>query len=441
MATKKKRRPARRKATKKKATRRPAARKKVVRRKKATVRKKATKKRVTKKRVVRRKATRRRNPVASKKKATKASSSRTRTAKKTKVKARRSYGAAKRPHGGSSARSEAALKRSYSVRSKKRAAAWDKYRSVAKRAGRPAKRKSSVTLKAGYPMSKKRRKHYISQGKLSSRGMANPPKRRRKNPRRKNPSLMSCFQQLGKTSFWIGGGQTVAGISAVVILPSVLEQVAAKLGAGAYVRNSGGTGVALAAVSTAIAMCGAQAVENMAIKRGILPKAFNGLAARVAAGGMVVTVLKALEVFARGVHDKLNLPSVPTPFIRVPGISAMPMPQGGGAVGDWVQLRGMGDFMELKGMGLGGGMGNVEMPNALVAGESFARSISQFDGYGMGDYRIPVGSIRGMGDSYPSYPGQYGAGTGFGDYLPTNGGSAISMQPNANWEPSPLETF
>jgi hypothetical protein len=373
--------------------------------------------------------TRRRNPVAAKKKKASASS-----------KAKKASGAKKKKRAVSAATrrrmSLAQKKLHYGTKSTNRARAAKNARARAnrKKAG-SWKRTSSVKLKAGYPMSKKRRKRYISEGKLGRNGVANPPRRKRRK-RKKNPSLMACFQQLGKTSFWISGGQSVVGISAVVALPSVIEQVAARMGAGAYVRNSGGMGVALAAVSTALATCGAQMVENQAIKRGILPKAFNGLSARVAMGGMIVVVLKGLEVFARGLHTKLNLPTVPTPYIRVPGVTPAPLAAAGvQGMADWVQLKGMADWVQLKGGMSGGGLGATVMPDALVAGESLARSVSQFDGMsGLGgDYRIPMGSIRGMGDHYP---GQYGSG--MGDYI-TSAAGALPM--NQGWQPSLMETF
>jgi hypothetical protein len=426
MATKKKRRPTRR-VVKKKATRRPAAKKKTVRRKKATRRpaaKKTVRRKATRRPAAKKKAVRRRNPAAKKKKAASATAL---TPAQRRAAARAK--AARKAKRTTAQRRASALKVNYSKRSPARAKKWKAYSAATRRAGKKPVWKSSVTMRAGYPMSKARRAKYIREGKLSSRGHANPPKRRKK-ARRKNPSIQSAFRQLGQANFWISGGQAVAGISAVVVLPSVIEQVAAKLGAGAYVRNSGGMGVALAAVSTALAMFGAQAFENMAIKRGIAPKAFNGLSTRVALGGVIVTVLKGLEVFARGFHSRLNLPTVPAPFIRVPGISAAPAPAPSNAVSDWVQLKGMGDWMQLQGMGLGGmsgmsGMSGVEMPDQLVLGESFARSVSQFDG--IGDYRIPMNSIRGMGD-----------------YVGTaqQAGGALTMSaPQQNWEPSPLETF
>lgn len=379
MASKKKKKVgSRKKVVRKKAARRVGAKKKVVR-KKAT-RKKAARRVASVSSSAgavkpRKKAKRRRNPAAA--------------AAKT---ASRPSPAIPTPKGQT---------RSYAKRSLRRARRYTAAVNYSKKHGyKLPTEKSRVVLKAGFPMSKRRRAKYIREGKLSARGHANPPKRgkSRKNPasRRKNPSLMGCFEQLWRANFWISGAQAVGGVSAVVLLPSVIEQIASRAGMGSQIRNSGGTGVLLSAVSTALATCGAQVVESFAADRGMGGKVVSGLASRVALGGALVTAIRALEVFANQFHNKLGLPNIPAPVLGLPGMSAAPVaaPAVNG-MGDFLQLSGMGGSYGAHGVGnfltlSGGGMGNMVSPEALVAGESYARSVSQF--HGMGDM-LPAGSI------------------------------------------------
>jgi hypothetical protein len=352
-----------------------------------------------------------------------------------------------------STKKKASTRRASSRRKKKRGyGPWSKARGAryasavrsARKAGRKKPtRKSKATLRRGWTMSKSRKAKYIREGKLGKGGRANPGRRRRKK-RKKNPSLMGAFKQLGQPNFWIAGAQTVAGMGAAIVVPSVLEQVAGRVGMGRYVRNSGAQGVALTAVSTALVTFGAQFVETQAIKRGILPRAFRGLSSRAAMGGMIVTILKAAEVFARQYHSKLNLPSIPAPVNPIRALRAPAPPaaaNGTAGMGDWMQLRGMGDWMQLRGMG---GMGGATPAEHLVAGESFARSMSQFDG--MGDYRIPMEGIRAPNQLLGMYPGQYGGflSGGMGDHvelLAKPGSAAALAMTGGAWEPSPMETF
>jgi hypothetical protein len=330
-------------------------------------------------------------------------------------------------------RRKASKRRSYRKHDRSRGGRYSSSVRSARRAGRrkPVK-KSRVVLKAGYPMSRWRKKKYIREGKLSKRGHVNPGRRRRRK-KKKNPNIMACFRQLGRGSFWISGAQTVVGLSAAIVVPSFVEQVAAKVGLGRYVQNAGAAGVALTAVSSALAMCAAQYVESWCLSKGpqFMRRACRGLSARVGLGGIVITIMKGLEVFARQAHSYMRLPSVPAPIIRFPGLTAAPVaaPQ---------QLQGMGDWMQLQGMG---SMGGATSPESLVAGESFARSVSQFEGMGNMGYRIPMDAVRAPGQALAGhYPGQYG----MGDWMQTvasPGSSAAALAMGGSWEPSSVESF
>ena len=109
----------------------------------------------------------------------------------------------------------------------------------------------------------------------------------------------------------------------------------------------------------------------------------------------------------------------------------------------------------MGGIGMHGGLGTIgpNVNEALIAGESFAQSVSQFHGggmgdflelKGMGDYRIPMQDIMGPGQMLgmgQGYPGQYGAGTydpyhtrmgplsggGMGDWVEFTPGSPEAM--------------
>ena len=102
-----------------------------------------------------------------------------------------------------------------------------------------------------------------------------------------------------------------------------------------------------------------------------------------------------------------------------------------------------------------GGMGGVTSNEALIAGESYARSMSQFEGMGdwlemsgmgQGGSRIPMESILGKGSGYAglgaygggTYPGQYGGG-GMGDWMETTGGQALVL--SEGWAPGSSERF
>jgi hypothetical protein len=370
-----------------------------------TTKKKAKKKRATKKKAKKKKAKKRR---ASKKKAT-----------RRKGKTRRGYG----------------------TWSKKRGARWASASRSAKKAGRRKLAKtSSVKLRRGRRMSAWRKKKYVAEGKLSKRGHVNPGRRRRRRKRKKNPNFMATLRQLGRGSFWISGAQAAVGVSSAVVVPSLVEQLAAKVGLGRYVRNQGGAGVALTAFSVAVSMFASQVVEIWANKSKLpfVRRATRGLTARVGLGGILVTVIKGLEVFARRAHSYMRLPSIPAPVIRFPGISG-PAPMAAQqmqGMGDWMQLQGMGDWMQLQGMG---GMGGATSPEALVAGESFARTVSQFEGMGNMGYKIPMDSVRAPGQALAGYPGQYGMGDW--QQFVSAPGSAGALAMSGGWEPSSVEAF
>jgi hypothetical protein len=126
-----------------------------------------------------------------------------------------------------------------------------------------------------------------------------------------------------------------------------------------------------------------------------------GLSKNVARGGLMATGIRLLFEIAPAAANYLKLSPVRTPVYNLGN-----------------KVDGMNDWMELRGMGFTGGLGTIgpNVNEALIAGESFAQSVSQFHGMGdmlelqgMGNNRIPMQDLmQGMGSGYP---GQYGAGT------------------------------
>lgn len=278
-----------------------------------------------------------------------------------------------------------------------------------------------LTLKRRKRYAPWRKKRLIKRGFLTRAGRVRNPRRRR-NP----PAILERAQAFFTSpQTWITGGQLLAGMSAATVGPAAAEGLSK-----GRVLNHGWTGVGLSGVSTAVAFGAAYYAESLFTDRatGLPPKPLRGLARNVGYGGVALTLLRGLFLAFPKVAEWLKLSEPRTPTLQS---FARPMPKGAAGYGDWMELRGM------------GGMGAVDsnaINEALIAGESFARSVSQFEGMGdwmelrgmgNGNFRVPYGDIRtGVG----SYPGQY---PGFGDWVEMQPGSQTAMQ---QWEPA-MEAF
>lgn len=265
-----------------------------------------------------------------------------------------------------------------------------------------------------------RRRKLAAQGYLSARGAANPRggRRRRRNPDLSLAGIMGAFRAtIGSQSMLALAGQATLGMSVATFVPAAIESLS-----GGRLRNSGYQGLGMTAVSAAVAyMLGGLAENTIArFTGGVAPKAIRGLGFGLAVGGLTATAIRGLYELAPKTFEWLKLPQLrqPTVQLRIPTGAGAKAAAGMGRMGDWMELQGM------RGM-RGGlrGLSGVTDPETLVAGESFARTVSQFEGMGgvgdwmelkgLGDYRVPMSAIRAPGQQLGGmYPGQYGGPVG-----------------------------
>jgi adenylate kinase/ribonuclease R len=398
-----------RKATKGKkrsaASYRAAAKKAAATRKRneaAKKRKKAAAARKRKRKPTKRRTTAKRKPTKRKSK-----SMATKKKRKKRKKGKRSH-ASYVAAGRKAARTRAANKRKRSAAAKRGSKRRGKGKTT-----RVTLRRGKSNRMARTKRGRKRRSKLVRSGYLSKRGSVNPgrrgrgygyglskrkkrkkAKRGRRRGRRNPPTVMDCFTGLLTMKTLYTGAQGLVGMSLATMLPASVDRWT-----NGKVRNSGWTGVGLTLASTALATCAAGYVEKS------MPgsKVFRGFARNVALGGVFISSIRLLGAALPAVARYLNLPSVSegsSAALRAPGMEGL---------ADWIGLSGMGQggshskyaipFSDIRGMGM------ASSNEALVAGESFARSVNQFEGMGA----LPGGM---------SYPGQYGGG-GVGGWLET----------------------
>lgn len=262
-----------------------------------------------------------------------------------------------------------------------------------RRRHRPYKgRKVMVPLYRGYKMSPWRKRKLIRGGYLSRAGMVNPygsRRRRRKNPGDVVDRVKSFFTS---TTTWAGAGHILLGMSGAVIGPALAEA-----GSKGKIANQGELGIFMSGVSSALQFAAALYAESALSKGGEAPAYARNLARNVGLGGLAVTILRGLFHYAPQVAEYLKLSPVRQPVYALGRPTPAPAAAPGKAQGDWLALQGMG-----YGMGRG-----LDPNEALIAGESFARSVSQFEGMGdfmelkgMGasPFAVPMRDLRGMGN-------------------------------------------
>lgn len=281
--------------------------------------------------------------------------------------------------------------------------------------------------------------------------LRNPGRHRRK----RNPDgIVGVLIEKAKATvtsprFWISSAEVVVGMGATAMAPAAIEYYSK-----GRLRNVGPQGVLLSAVSAgAIAGLGG-VVEYLLAPPSGLPHWSRGLAWNLGLGGGATTLVRAAFEFFPKAAEFLKLSPVRTP---VYGPVAVPMPMA-------VAPSGAG----VTGMGGLGAVDAGSINEALIAGESFARSVSQFNGMGdwmelrgMGDWmelrgmggnpRVPYADIRSPGQLLAGYPGQYGGGGydpygahrrlsgmgGFGDWVEALPGSEVA---DDQFQPA-METF